>query len=61
MSAFKKFDVRLIERHLEQGILKEDEYQKYLEQLPDVADKAVKMEEVQPIAAKPEDNSAKED
>ena len=39
-----KFDIRTIERFVRDGIVSRDEYEEHLESLPDVSDKAVKME-----------------
>lgn len=40
----RRFDVRTIERKLNEGELSQEEYDEYLEQLPDVSDNAVEME-----------------
>lgn len=56
----KKFDKRLIDRHIAGGALEsaritEDELKKHLESLPDLADKCEPVSIVQPMYAKPED------
>lgn len=50
----KKFDNRLIDRHIEKGLFTEQEYQEHLNALHDCTDKSSKCTPVQPIAAKPE-------
>lgn len=40
----RKFDVRTIERDVREGNVSRKEFQDYLESLPDVADKAEKIE-----------------
>ena len=40
----RKFDVRTMERFVRDGIVSREEYQNLLDNLPDVADKAAKME-----------------
>ncbi len=40
----RRFDVRTIERKLNEGELSQEEYDEYLEDLPDVSDNAVEME-----------------
>ncbi len=40
----RKFDVRTLERYLREETISREEYQQYLENLPDVSDKAEKME-----------------
>jgi hypothetical protein len=40
----RRFDVRTIERKLNEGELSQDEYDEYLEELPDVSENAVEME-----------------
>ncbi len=40
----RKFDVRTIDRFTRDGVVDEKEHQKYLDSLPDVADKAAPME-----------------
>lgn len=62
----KKFDKRLIERHLAGGALEsaritEDELKKHLESLPDLADKCESVSVVQPMYAKPEDEEIDND
>ena len=42
----KVIDKRTAERYLRMGVLDEKEYQRYLEQLPDAADKAVSVRTV---------------
>ena len=42
--AEQNFDIRTIERFVRDGIVSRDEYEEHLENLPDVSDKAVKME-----------------
>ena len=59
----KKFDKRLIERHLAGGAIEsaritQDELKAYLEALPDVADKCEPVSVEQPIAA--HDNASDE-
>ena len=39
----KKFDIRLIEYHFQTGQLKKEDYEKYLKNLPDLADRIVKI------------------
>lgn len=55
----KKFDKRLIERHLNNGLecarITEDELKAYLDALPDLADKCEPVTVEQPIFAKPEE------
>ena len=40
----RKFDVRTMERFLRDGKVSEEEYQAYLDSIPDVAEKSVPME-----------------
>lgn len=40
----RKFDVRTIERDVREGNVSREEYQEHLDNLPDVADKAQKIE-----------------
>ena len=40
----RKFDVRTMERFLRDGNVTEEEYQSYLDSLPDTSEKAVPME-----------------
>ena len=35
----KKFDVRVVKRYIEEGILTQEEYEAYLKNLPDVSSK----------------------
>ncbi|MFA5624526.1 MAG: hypothetical protein WC966_05660 [Bradymonadales bacterium] len=49
MNQDKKYDVRLIERHLDNGTITEKELEEHMASLPDVADKAVRVEITQPI------------
>ncbi len=48
----KKFDVRLIKRHLESGRITEAELAKTLEKLPDCSDKFETVSVAQPISGK---------
>ncbi|MBW2038847.1 MAG: hypothetical protein JRI46_04510 [Deltaproteobacteria bacterium] len=41
----KKFDVRTIERSIREGLVTQEEYERYLQELPDVSDKAYMKEE----------------
>ena len=52
MNEDKKFDVRLIKRHLESGRITEDELKKTLDALPDCTDKFETVSTRQPIAGK---------
>ncbi len=45
----KLFDTRLVERHIEQGLITREEYEAYLGKLEDCADKKVALDLVQPI------------
>lgn len=61
----KKFDKRLIDRHLAGGAIEsaritEAELKAYLDALPDVADKCEPVTIEQPICGKPESEDAKE-
>ena len=61
----KKFDKRLIERHLAGGALESaritaEELKQHLESLPDLADKCEPVSVVQPMYAKPEDEEMDE-
>lgn len=47
----KKFDNRLIERHIEKGLFTEKEYQEHLNALHDCTAKSAKCSPVQPIVA----------
>ena len=40
----RKFDVRTIDRRMDAGEIDRDEYQEYLDELPDVSDNAVEVE-----------------
>lgn len=40
----KKFDVRTVQRFVRDGIVSREEYDEFVENLPDVSDKAAKME-----------------
>jgi len=40
----RKFDLRTIERRLNEGEVTQEEYEDYLEDLPDVSDNAVELE-----------------
>lgn len=33
----KKFDIRVVEKYLQEGVLTREEYEAYLDKLPDVA------------------------
>ena len=48
----KKFDLRLVERHIEKGIISREEYEAYLKGLKDSQSKSVAMSPVQPISEK---------
>ena len=48
-------DVRMVERNIQSGAITRKEYQKFLKELPDVADKAVPVEEAQPLKPQEED------
>ncbi len=57
----KKFDVRLIDRHLtypktHEAHITDADVKSYLEALPDCADKCAKVETKQPISSKKGDN-----
>ncbi len=41
----KKFDVRTIERNIREGLISKEEYEQYLQGLPDVSDKVYVEEE----------------
>ena len=43
-STDRQFDVRTLERNLEQGRINQKQYDEYLAQLPDVADNAAPLE-----------------
>lgn len=49
MNEEKKFDVRLIDRHLEDGSLDQETLQKHLASLPDVSAKSERFDIEQPI------------
>ena len=40
----RKFDIRTIDRRLDDGEVSQDEYDEYLDDLPDVSDNAVEFE-----------------
>jgi hypothetical protein len=40
----RQIDRRVVERYLKKGLLDEKEYQRYLKALPDLADKATRIE-----------------
>lgn len=48
----EQFDVRIVQRNIRRGKGLRKDYDKYLSQLPDVADKAVEIEEHQPLEPK---------
>ncbi|MDY0000755.1 MAG: hypothetical protein RBU30_05630 [Polyangia bacterium] len=48
----EQYDVRIVGRNIKRGRLPRNDYDKYLKNLPDVADKAVEIEEQQPLEPK---------
>lgn len=48
----EQYDVRIVGRNIKRGRLPRNDYDKYLKNLPDVADKAVEIEEHQPLEPK---------
>lgn len=45
----EQYDVRIVQRGILRGSMSRAEYDKYLKDLPDVADKAIEFEEEQPL------------
>lgn len=48
----EQFDVRIVARNIRRGKMARKDYDKHLKDLPDVADKAVEIEEHQPLEPK---------
>lgn len=57
----RKFDTRTMERFLRDGRISEEEYQKHLDALPDVSEKAVPVEvQLSPVASEEEQEAEEE-
>ncbi len=58
-----KLDCRVVERYIKKGVIKKEEYEKYLEELPDLSEEAIPCEtslEASEMVLEPE-NPQKED
>ncbi len=54
----KRFDTRLIERHIAQGRVTQEEYDQYLKSLKDSEEKSEKLDLVQPIVEQANDEES---